>query len=86
MILILVARRWPFHDLQRELRRFSRHLVGFTVDMFVELVSLADSARQSVLATNPDAATAERLVLSAAILMAKEKNRNGESKLNIFPC
>jgi hypothetical protein len=54
--------------------------------MFVELVSLADSARQSVLATNPDAATAERLVLSAAILMAKEKNRNGESKLNIFPC
>jgi hypothetical protein len=82
-ILILVARKWQFRDLRKELSRLSPRLVGSIVDMFVGLASLADSERRSVLATSLAAATVEKLESSAAILMAKEKSLKGKNRRHI---
>jgi hypothetical protein len=56
-----------------------RLLEGFIAVTYAEHASPADRGRQSVLETSRGAGTAERQALSAAILMVKERNRNGEA-------
>lgn len=80
-----MPRKWLYHDLLKAPSLHSRLRADFIVGTYAEHASLADSGRQSVQETSPDAGIAERPELSAAIPMEKEKSRNGEGfVLDIF--
>lgn len=57
----------------------SRLPEDFIAVTYAEHANPVDRERQSVLETSRGAGIAERQVLSAAILMVKERNRNGEA-------
>jgi hypothetical protein len=69
-------RRWPFHDLQMEQSQPLPHLVGSTVDMYVEHVKAVGRERPNALVTSLGVAIVGRLVSFAAIPMVKERSRN----------
>lgn len=78
----MAQERWLYHVLQRVPSRRSPRLAGSIVGMCVERASLVDRERQNAPGTSQDAATVEKLELSAAILTESERSRNGE---NCFP-
>jgi hypothetical protein len=74
-----VPRKWPFHVLLKVPSLHSPLQEDFIAVTYAEHASPADKERQSALETSLDAGIAERLALSAAILMEKERSRNGEA-------
>lgn len=77
MSLISAPRRWPFHALLKVQNPPLLPRADFTEGMFVEHASLAGRGRQSAQVINLAVVIAEKLGLSAAILMENERNPNG---------